>query len=105
MRGIIKVAQSVETLLKEHPHLRDSDDKLLSNVWHKELLTMGKNPNTMTGFELLKIFSSGKLSTPESVTRARRKIQELNPALRGQSYKNRKTKGVQSVIDQIRVMR
>ena len=44
----------------------------------------------MTAIDFLNEFSKGKLTSPESIRRARQKIQEDNELLRGFSYKLRK---------------
>ena len=74
-------------LLTNKEHLRDNDQALIANIWWRELVTQGKDKST--AFELLKGFSEGKLSNPESIRRARQKIQEEQPELRGESYRAR----------------
>jgi hypothetical protein len=74
-------------LLTNKEHLRDNDQALIANIWWRELVTQGKDKST--AFEMLKVFSEGKLSNPESIRRARQKIQEEQPELRGQSYRVR----------------
>ena len=68
-------------LLTNKEHLRDNDQALIANIWWRELVTQGKDKST--AFEMLKVFSEGKLSNPESIRRARQKIQEEQPELRG----------------------
>jgi len=43
----------------------------------------------MTAWNLLKLVVDGHLSSTESITRARRKCQELYPELRGVNYNKR----------------
>ena len=74
-------------LLTNKEHLRDNDQALIANIWWRELVTRGKDKST--AFEVLKIFSEGKLSNPESIRRSRQKIQEEQPELRGISYRAR----------------
>lgn len=74
-------------LLTHKEHLRDNDQALIANIWWRELVTQGKDKST--AFEMLKVFSEGKLSNPESIRRSRQKIQEEQPELRGQSYRAR----------------
>lgn len=85
---IKKSKNRVEDAITRHPHLRDDDNKLLANIWYRELKEMNFNPlkNTM---EFLKILSQGKLSNAESVRRCRAKLQELHPHLRGKAYEER----------------
>lgn len=82
-KQLIKVRDRVEKLLRENPHLRDDDFKLIANVWHAE----SKGVETKADF--LWAFSRGKFSHPESIRRSRAKLQELNPELRGTSYRGR----------------
>ena len=72
-------------LLTNNPDLRDSDPKLISTVWNKQL----QDPN-ISAVELMLYLASGKLKSTESITRARRLIQEQNPELRGKTYGNRR---------------
>lgn len=74
-------------LLTHKEHLRDNDQALIANIWWKELVTQGKDK--CTAFEVLKIFAEGKLTNPESIRRARAKIQEQEPSLRGHNYYER----------------
>ena len=88
MRFIEKVKELNETikdLLEKYPRLRDNDNALIANVWSMEV-----NLNDLLADEFLTLFSNGKLSSSESITRARRKVQEDNKNLRGNTYKKRK---------------
>ena len=71
-------------LLTHKEHLRDNDQALIANIWWRELVLLGKDRTT--AFDVLKLFSEGKLTNPESIRRSRQKIQEEQPALRGDSY-------------------
>lgn len=83
-----KTKERVEKYLLTYPHLRDDDFKLIASYWQNEI---GKGKiETLTGYELLKMFAEQKLTHPESIRRSRQKLQELRPELRGKSYKSRK---------------
>jgi uncharacterized pyridoxal phosphate-containing UPF0001 family protein len=72
----MKVYDQVKDLLTQYPELRDSDKKLLWIVWHKlGLLQRTEATNFITYPNYMKAPSS------ESITRARRKVQELHPEL------------------------
>jgi hypothetical protein len=87
---IKNIKTKVKTLLINFPHLRDSDNRLIANIWHSQI---GKEKaKEYTAFDLLTSFSEGNLISPESIRRIRQKIQEQNPELRGESYKKRKEK-------------
>lgn len=75
----------VKEVLETRPETRDDDMKLYSLIVHR---TIGLPPN-VTFYEAT--FNHRKYNLPsyESVTRARRKIQELEPHLRGTRRKAR----------------
>lgn len=86
----------VEKLLLENNGLRDDDFKLVANVWFAELASRGYNAAQMTGFALLQQYAVGKLTSADTITRQRRKLQEENVNLRGNKYQERQAK--QSVV-------
>jgi len=89
IKAINKIKDTVKELLVDKPHLRDCDRRLTATVWSKEIGGMSALTN-LSAYELLNQFVKGKLSSPESIRRARQKIQEEIPDLRGQSYTERK---------------
>jgi len=86
---ITPVKKIVEGLLEKWKSLRDSDRKLIVNVWGAELLKLDINPEKITGKQLLTIIGEGRLSSSESITRARRKAEEDKPELRGDTWTRR----------------
>jgi len=95
IKKIKKISIEVKRLLEKYPHLRDSDNKLVATIWRNE---MGKDDQqqskslSTTAFCFLEALSSGKHTSADIITRARRKVQEQNPFLRGTSYRQRKDK-------------
>lgn len=82
-----KVKDIVKELLTKYPALRDSDNRLMLNVWayqDKYLLDKEKRFS-----DFAEKFGDEFYFTPESITRCRRKHQEDNPELRGANYKKR----------------
>ena len=82
----------VKTFLVNREDLRDSDAKLIANVWRKEIETLkGKNAlNDMSAYDFFAFYlAQEKISSSDSITRARRKIQQDNAELRGKNYKER----------------
>lgn len=78
----------VRKYLADFPHLRDSDDKLVASFWKDEI---GADAvMSMTAYQLLKKLSLQELTPAGSITRARRKLQEEDVTLRGETYKVRK---------------
>lgn len=69
---------TVKKLLEDYPKLRNSDKSLLWAVWWKKGLIQTQSPNSLS-----RILYMNFLQAPssESVTRARRKVQELFPNL------------------------
>lgn len=70
----MKIYDRVYNLLRDYPQLRDSDKKLMWTVWYKESRGNGEY---ITKDEFMKCTSA------ESITRARRKVVELHPELKG----------------------
>lgn len=88
-----KLKPIITELLEKLPHLRDSDEKLIANIWHSEI---GKDRvKILTTFDFLSELSAGKLSSPESIRRTRAKIQEQNENLQGTKYKKRSKLGAE----------
>lgn len=90
---IKQMKAKVKLLLEEMPHLRDSDERLVCNIWFNQI---GKEKlYAMTAMDLLATIAEGKLESTESILRARRKVQEENETLRGKSYNPRKKKQIE----------
>ena len=79
----------VEEYLNKYPKLRDNDDKLVANIWHKALCSKDLQPKTITATKFLKIYSEGKLPSASSIKRCRRKLQEEKKELRGKLWELR----------------
>lgn len=69
----------VRELLETQPGLRDNDLLLMSTIWKSQ-------SNILNFFHR---FETGRLHTPESIRRARQKLQEDYPHLRGDRYDDR----------------
>ena len=81
------IKEEVQRMLEISKKSRDSDDKLVCNIWYK---IIGKErTESMSAMDLLQIISDGKLPSYDNISRARRKLQEDNVHLRGESYKER----------------
>jgi hypothetical protein len=87
---ILKTKDKVRTLLQNVAGLRDNDNKLIANVWRDDIETKGFDFEDMSARELLYLLGNGQLAATESITRARRKVQEECKELRGSSYGKRK---------------
>jgi len=88
-------ANKVEDILREYPESRDNDNDLVAKYWHSELSQMKRDEGRrfiLTPREInlfYKVIQSGMLSQADTITRARRKIQEEIPSLRGEKYHKR----------------
>jgi len=83
--------QKVRYYLEKFSHLRDNDYRLCSNIWHEEFKTFDINGD-LSAQDFLKIYSLGKLTSAPSIKRARAKLQQDFPELRGEKYITRKNK-------------
>jgi len=88
LQRMANVKPSVKNLLTKYSSLRDSDRLLVAELWKQELKALKTN-------DLLMMLKAGKLTSYDSITRVRRKVQEENKNLRGKLYKERKAIGKQ----------
>ena len=84
---ILNKRSAVEELLTHYPELRDSEKRVVVNIWAKEIEKMGLPIEPYTPF--FKLFLEGKISNHDSITRCWRKVQEDNPQLRGVTWVDR----------------
>ena len=85
----MKTKDKVRYWLTKYEHLRDNDYKLCCNIWNQELKEYIIMDNS-TARDFLRIYALGKLTSAPSIKRARAKLQEEDPELRGSKYKLRK---------------
>jgi hypothetical protein len=81
MKQIIDI---VRELLEKKPELRDNDNLLMATIWESQ-------SNILNFFHR---FKTGKLHSPESIRRARQKLQEEYQHLRGDLYEIRQKRQV-----------
>lgn len=79
----INMQQKVEKILMKNEHCRDEDTYLIYNIWADE---MYKDINEITLIETLSLWKNKKISHPSAIMRARRKVQEKYPHLRGKKW-------------------
>ena len=82
---MINCYDKVKGILAKYPQTRD-DDMLLYGQYLYQEQKVGKEE---TFFKVLASASKRNLPSYESITRARRKVQEKEPSLRGKKYKQR----------------
>lgn len=94
---LIKIKETVVSLLEKYPHLRDDDNKLMATIWKSEI---GKELfDGLSAQEFLTYFAEGRLSSAEGIRRARQKAQEQRPDLRGEAYFKRQKKGIETMFN------
>ena len=79
LKEMKQIKDKVYLLLVNHPHLRDDDKKLCTNIWWNEI----PNIETMSAKDILKMYAEGQLTLPASIGRVRQKLQEQHPELCG----------------------
>ena len=87
-----KIIDRVKTLLEDVPSLKDSDTRLTTHIWFREIEQMGLDPFKIGATDFLKLYAKERLTLAPSIKRARAKLQEDIPALRGKKYYLRKGK-------------
>ena len=88
----------IKSLLIEKEAYRDDDELLTARVWFDELkYELAVDPYTESSVAFMQLYSKGKITTADTITRARRKVQEENKELRGNNYVERKGKKQQEV--------
>ena len=91
MNLLSKSLQSiVRGVLTDSPKSRDCDRLLCANIWWKQ---MGRYESSGIGDQdqgFLTMYVEGDLSTADSITRCRRKLQEEDKTLRGDKWYERK---------------
>lgn len=88
-KDLIKI---VESVLREHEDARDSDIYLIKYVWLKQLDQDGNGAFEISFDNLFSFLVTGDISLPESISRARRRLQEQIPETRGYAFQDRHSK-------------
>ncbi len=88
----MNLAQKVEGLMRERPHLKDSDDRLVATIWY-EKAKHHSGRFTKEGMEgvhrFLLMLAEGDLPNYKSIVRNRQKLQKDYVDLRGKRYEER----------------
>ena len=85
MKKLFSVADDVKLFLTKYPSLRDDDEKLMANIWNSHI----GNLEDVDAKEILHMLANHELPSYESISRCRRKLQELYPDLRGDKWYKR----------------
>ena len=81
-KKITKLVNRVTGLLTAKSDLRDNDRRLTCNIWWKSV----SNPELLMFEDFINLYIKGKIPESDSITRCRRKIQQENEDLRGESW-------------------
>ena len=80
----------VEDLLHQYAHYRDSDTRIIAHIWMRQLGGL-ENMKSISLYDFFQLWIENKnIVAPDTITRARRKVQEENVDLRVKTYKKRK---------------
>ena len=82
----------VKALLQRDSRLREADSALMARVWWNDLIKTGFDPSEMSATDFFVRLAHNQMPSYESITRARRKVMEECPELRGPKYSARKKK-------------
>jgi|7_EtaG_2_1085326.scaffolds.fasta_scaffold84509_2 hypothetical protein len=88
----INLKDRIRVYLIQYPETRDSNNILMSVIWQYETDKYNILSEKDINIDPLILLRKGKLTSWDSATRAKRKLQEEHPELRGQSYNIRKAK-------------
>jgi hypothetical protein len=80
----------LEKLYKSERY-RDDDNLLVVSIWWNEVEKMGYDGRQMSAFQFMSLYKLGEITSADTITRARRKVQEEHPHLRGKSYQSRQS--------------
>lgn len=92
----------VKGLLHQDSRYRDNDSLLVNRIQKQEIEEMGKNISTMNVLDFFKLKAEGRITEDDSITRARRRVNEYYPETRGTSYKRRQQKQLGVIDDVVR---
>ena len=96
-KKIVRLTDRVVRLLTIKSDLRDNDRRLICNIWWKSV----SNPELLMFEDFIKLYIKGDVPESDSITRCRRKVQEENKDLRGESWDLRH--GLEKeIIDELR---
>ena len=97
---LFDIAQLVEVVLINNVQSRDDDQLLCSIIWESTLRHRGVKIGIAPVSEFLSLYREGVIPMADSITRARRKLQELKPELRGNIYDDRQSNQL-NILDEL----
>ncbi len=100
---LFDISSEVEAALINDIKARDNDQRLCCMIWSKALSKQGVDIRNANIYTFLSLYSDDKMPLADSITRARRKVQELKPMLRGENYAKRQAHQ-ENVIEQLELI-
>lgn len=97
---LLKLKDVVKEALMTLPKTRENDNFLVVKIWGRHFKNNNRKFSETNLIDFLTEFSNGDLPSFESITRCRRKLQELHPELRGPNYKQRQDES-DKVVEQL----
>jgi hypothetical protein len=89
--------ERVKYILMNYPLARETNNYFMSVIWADDIKKGPVMPSS--AFGLLQVLGIDALTSWDSATRIKRKIQEEHPELRGNSYLKRKNKAKKAAKD------
>jgi len=86
MMKISDMYKVVKGVLCNDKRTRDNDHLLSVIIWHKQLKASGRDITKMSAYDFMLLYRDKELANHDTITRARRKVQEDNKLLRGDKH-------------------
>ncbi len=99
-KNVVDIHDMVYSLLMEDPRTRDDDNLLCVIIWSRLYKKLGLDVREEKAYDFLLTYLNNKLVSADTITRARRKLQEENILVRGAKYAERQRKQA-AVISQL----
>ena len=85
------IKKTVIELLTQYSDFKDNDQQLVAWFWKLEMEAHGYPASSTPTQTLFKLMAFGKLTSSDTITRMRRRVQEEFVELRGEKYSKRQS--------------
>ena len=102
-KNLVDIHDMVYSILVSDPRTRDDDNLLCVIIWSRLFKKLGLDVREEKAYDFLLAYLNNKLVSADTITRARRKLQEENIAVRGAKYAERQRKQA-TVVSQLRTL-
>ena len=82
--------------------LKDDDNALIAFMWRQDLVAKKQNPDFMSASDFIELYLDGQLSNVETIRRARAKLQQEYPEMRGERYEERQGFQQQEMVEDLK---